>query len=72
MVDFETEGIKKFNFPDAFVRGFLQPEDDSILEQVKRNDQIEKELSVLRELEKQLERKLSSIDIKSQKICMPS
>jgi hypothetical protein len=61
MVDFETEGIKKFNFPDAFVRGFLQPEDDSILEQVKRNNQIEKELIVLREQEKQIEEELASI-----------
>ena len=60
-VEFETEGTKKFNYPDAFVRGFLQPEDDSILEQVKQNDQIEKELSVLREQEKQIEEELASI-----------
>ena len=61
-VSFVTDKTRQFKFPDAFVRGFLQPEDDSILEQVKRNDQIEKELSALRELEKQLEGELSSIE----------
>ena len=61
-VSFVTDKTRQFKFPDAFVRGFLQPEDDSILEQVKRNDQLEKEVITLRDLEKQLEGELSSIE----------
>lgn len=61
-VSFVTDKTRQFKFPDAFVRGFLQQGDDSILEQVKRNDQLEKEVITLRDLEKQLEGELSSIE----------
>ena len=61
-MSFVTDKTRQFKFPDAFVREFLQPEDNSILEQVKRNDQIEKELITLRDLEKQLEGELASIE----------
>ena len=61
-VEFETEGTKKFIFPDAFVRGFLQPKNDSLMEKVKQSNQIEKELIALRDLEKQLEGELASIE----------
>ena len=51
-VSFVTDKTRQFKFPDAFVRGFLQPEDDSILEHVKWNDQLEKEVITLRDLKK--------------------
>ena len=61
-VDFETAGSKMFQFPDAFIGGFLKPEDDSLMEQLKRNDQIEKDLIILQGQVKQIEAELSLVD----------
>ena len=59
---FDDAGSKLFKYPDAFVNGFLQPEDSSIMEQFERNSVLESELAALREQEKKLREELAAID----------
>ena len=59
---FDDAGSKLFKYPDAFVNGFLKPEDSSIMEQFERNSVLESELAALREQEKKLREELAAID----------
>ena len=54
--------IKRFNFPDAFVKGYLQIKDGSIMRKFMQSDQLEKSLIALREREQQLEKELMTIN----------
>ena len=59
---FDDAGSKLFKYPDAFVNGFLKPEDSSIMEQFERNSVLESELAALREQEKKLREELAAVD----------
>ena len=54
--------IKRFNFPDAFVKGYLQIKDGSIMRMFMQSDQLEKSLIALRKREQQLEKELMTIN----------
>ena len=62
VVVFDDFGAKLFKYPDAFVKGFLQPEDSSIMEQFERNIVIESELTTLREQESKIQEELAVVD----------
>ena len=59
---FDEVGPKMFIFPDAFVKGYLQPEDRSIMEQFEGNSILERELAALREQEEKLREELVAVD----------
>ena len=63
-VDFETVGRKLYIFHDAFVKGKLQIENDSFIEQVKQMDQIEKSLITLKEQERKITEELRMLENK--------
>ena len=66
-VYFGEYDIKRFNFPDAFVKGYLQIKNRSIMRKFMQSDQIEKSLIALREREQQLEEELLTIDDRQDK-----
>ena len=61
VVLFEEEGRKLFRYPDAFVKGFLQPQDVSIQVQFERNSVLESELASLREQDEKLREELAFV-----------
>ena len=58
---FDDVGPKLFKYPDAFVNGYLQPEDATIMEQFERNSVLERELVALREQEEKLREELTVV-----------
>ena len=62
-VDFEKSGSKTFKFPDAFISGFLQPVDSSIMVQLKKNEQLKKEMITLGDKAKRIEEELKETGV---------
>lgn len=61
-VEFAADGRKKFQWPGAFLNGFLQPDDQGISEVLKRNQELEQENSILWEERKQVEKELADTE----------
>ena len=58
-VEFESVGQKKFQYPGAFLAGFLQPEDPVLLETLKQNQVLEQENVLLKQEKEEIEKELN-------------
>ena len=58
---FDDVGSKLFKYPDAFVNGYLQLEDATIMEQFGRNQTLENELVSLREQAEKIQQELAGV-----------
>lgn len=59
-VAFENDDIRKFEYPDAFADGYLQPTDTAIMRQFQKNKILKKEIVSLKEKVKQIRKELSA------------
>ena len=60
-VNFEKEGLKLFQYPSAFQRGFLQLKDASVIHQMRMNEEIEQELDSLQKQAESFRADISSV-----------
>ncbi len=58
---FDDVGSKLFKYPDAFVNGYLQTEDATIMEQFGRNQALENDLVSLREQAEEIRQELAGV-----------
>ena len=61
-IDFETEGLKRFKCPGAFLEGHLQLEDTSVIDQLRLNEEIRQELDSLQKQAESIIEELSSFE----------
>lgn len=61
MILFDDVGSKLFKYPDAFVNGYLQTEDATIMEQFGRNQALENDLVSLREQAEEIRQELAGV-----------